>query len=211
MTIVVGYPTNRRAKAVLSLAGMLARSKVDDMGVCTGIGDPRVPGMFRDDPGFRSYVGELAEAALTQAREDVPKDVKVQFARIDARSLATGLIRAADKYDASVIVVGSAMGRIEQVTVSSIADRLLHSSPIPVAVATRGFRAMGGKVNRVTLAFTGGEHGRVQVAAAEALGARFGAESRRASFSVPPSPPETFPVHTKVPPALGGRTKGIRC
>ena len=110
-------------------------------------------------PGFRSYVDELAEAALAQAREDVPKDVGVQFTRIDARSIATGLIQAAEKYDASVIVVGSAMGRIEQVTVSSIADRLLHSSPIPVAVATRGFRAMGGKVNRVTLAFTGGEHG----------------------------------------------------
>jgi len=210
MTIVVGYPTNRRAKAVLSLAGMLARSKVDDMVVCTAIRDPRVPGMFRDDPGFRSYVDELAEAALTQAREDVPKDVKVQFARIDARSIATGLIQAADKYDASVIVVGSAMGRIEQVTVSSIADRLLHSSPIPVAVATRGFRAMGGKVNRVTLAFTGGEHGRVQVAAAEALAAQFGAEMRLASFAVHLSPPEAFRVHIKGPPALEMWTKVIR-
>ena len=96
MTIVVGYPTNRRAKAVLSLAGMLARSKVDDMVVCTAIRDPRVPGMFRDDPGFRSYVDELAEAALAQAREDVPKDVGVQFTRIDARSIATGLIQAAE-------------------------------------------------------------------------------------------------------------------
>ena len=210
MTIVVGYPTNRRAKAVLSLAGMLARSKVDDMVVCTAIRDPRVPGMARDDPGFRSYVDELAEAALAQAREDVPKDVGVQFTRIDARSIATGLIQAAEKYDASVIVVGSAMGRIEQVTVSSIADRLLHSSPIPVAVAPRGFRAMGGKVNRVTLAFTGGEHGRVQVAAAEALAAQFGAELRLASFAVHLSPPEAFRVHIKGPSALEMWPKVIR-
>jgi nucleotide-binding universal stress UspA family protein len=210
MTIVVGYPTNRRAKAVLSLAGMLARSKGDDMVVCTAIRDPRVPGMVRDDPGFRSYVDELAETALAQAREDVPKDVGVQFTRIDARSIATGLIQAAEKYDASVIVVGSAMGRIEQVTVSSIADRLLHSSPIPVAVAPRGFRAMGGKVNRVTLAFTGGEHGRVQVAAAEALAAQFGAELRLASFAVHLSPPEAFRVHIKGPSALEMWPKVIR-
>ena len=35
MTILVGYPTNRRAKAVLSLAGMLARSSGEDVVVCT--------------------------------------------------------------------------------------------------------------------------------------------------------------------------------
>ena len=34
MTILVGYPTNRRAK-VLSLAGMLARSSGEDVVVCT--------------------------------------------------------------------------------------------------------------------------------------------------------------------------------
>ena len=202
MSIVVGYPTKRRARAVLSLAGMLARSKGDDMVVCTAIRDPRVPGMDRDDPKFRSYADELADAALVQARKDVPDDVQVQFARVNARSVATGLIQAAEQYEASVIVVGSAMGRIEQVTVSSVADRLLHSSPIPVAVATRGYRAMGGKVNRVTLAFTGGDQGRVQVAAAEALAAQFGAELRLASFAVHLSPPEAFRVHIKGPSAL---------
>jgi hypothetical protein len=31
MTILVGYPINRRAKAVLSLAGMLARSSGEDL------------------------------------------------------------------------------------------------------------------------------------------------------------------------------------
>jgi hypothetical protein len=63
----------------------------------------------------------------------------VQFTRIDARSIPSGLVHAAEQRGASTIVVGSAMGRIEYITVSSIADRLLHSSPIPVAVATRGF------------------------------------------------------------------------
>jgi nucleotide-binding universal stress UspA family protein len=209
VTILVGYPTNRRARAVLSLAGMLARSKGDDLVVCTAIRDPRVPGIAREDPAFRSYVDELADAALAQAREDVPKDVPVRFTRIDARSIPTGLIQAAEQYDASVIVVGSAMGRIEHITVSSIADRMLHSSPIPVAVATRGFRAMGGKVNRVTLAFTGGEHGAVQVAAAEALAAQFGAELRLASFAVHLSPPEALRVHLEGLSVLEVWAKGI--
>ena len=48
-------------------------------------------------------------------------------------------------------------GQFGYITLSSVADRLLHSSPIPVAVAPRGFRAKGGKVERVTLAYTGGK------------------------------------------------------
>ena len=60
MTILVGYPTNRRAKAVLSLAGMLARSSGEDVVVCIVAVDPRIPGVARD-PGFRSYVDVLAD------------------------------------------------------------------------------------------------------------------------------------------------------
>ena len=41
-----------------------------------------------------------------------------------------------------MVVVGSAEhGMLGQVVVGSTADRLLHTSPIPVAVATRGYRA----------------------------------------------------------------------
>jgi len=202
MTIVVGYPTNRRAKAVLSLAGMLARSSGEDVVVCTTIRDPRIPGIVREDPEFRSYVDELADAALAQAREDMPTDVTVRYVKTDSRSIPTGLIAAAEEHNASTIVVGSAMGRIEHITLSSIADRLLHSSPIPVAVATRGFRAMGGRVKRVTLAFSGGELGGVHVAAAEALAAQFNAELRLASFAVHLSPPEALRVHLEGPSVL---------
>ena len=210
MTILVGYPTNRRAKAVLSLAGMLARSSGEEVVVCTAIRDPRVPGITREDDAFRSYVDELVDHSLAQAREDMPKDVRVQFTRIDARSVPSGLVQAAERHSASTIVVGSAMGRIEHITVSSIADRLLHSSPIPVAVATRGFRAGGGRVKRVTLAFTGGKQGSVQVAAAEALAAHFGAELRLASFAVHLSPPEALRVHLEGPSVLDQWTKSIR-
>ena len=191
MTILVGYPTNRRAKAVLSLAGMLARSNGEDIVVCSALPMPWVPGIAREDPGFRSYVDELADNALAQAHDDMPSDVQVKFTTVYARSTPSGLLEAAEQHDASMIVVGSAMGVIEHITVSSIADRLLHSSPIPVAIATRGFRAVGGKVKRVTLAFTGGPQSATLVAAAETLADQLGAELRLASFAVHLSPPET--------------------
>ena len=195
MTILVGYPTNRRAKAVLSLAGMLARSNGEDIVVCTAAPEPWVPGIAREDAGFRAYIDDLVDNAQAQARDDMPKDVSVQFTTIHARSTPTGLLAAAEQHNASMIVVGSAMGPVERVTVSSIADRLLHSSPLPVAIATRGFRAESGQVKRVTLAFDGGEQGDVKVAAAEAVAAQFGAEFRLASFAVHLSPPEALRVH----------------
>jgi hypothetical protein len=88
MTILVAYPTNRRAKAVLSLAGMLARSRGEELVVCTAIRDPRVPGMVREDPEFRSYVDELADKALAYARKDIPTDVSVRFTRMVALFIA---------------------------------------------------------------------------------------------------------------------------
>lgn len=191
MTILVGYPMNRRAKAVLSLAGMLARSSGEDLVVCTMLPVPWLPGVTREDAGFRNYVGELAESALANAKDDMPEDVSVTFTTGYARSTASGLLQAADEHNARMIVVGSAMGMIEHVTVSSVADRLLHSSHIPIAVATRGFRAMGARVERVTLAFTGGPQATMLVGAAAELAEQLDADLRLASFAVQMSPPET--------------------
>ena len=50
-------------------------------------------------------------------------------------------------------VVGRAPG---QVVLGSTADRLLHSSPVPVAISPRGYRATrGGELVRVTCAYSG--------------------------------------------------------
>jgi nucleotide-binding universal stress UspA family protein len=170
---------------------MLARSSGDDIVVCTTLPIPWVPGVARDDPRFRTYAQELADTALAHAREDMPDDVSVRFTTINAKSAPTGLLEAAEQCEASMIVVGSAMGLVERVTVSSVADRLLHSSPIPVAVSPRGFRAGEHRVKRVTLGVTGGPQSRMLITAAQALADQFGADLRLASLAVHLSPPET--------------------
>lgn len=195
MTILVGYPASRRARAIIDLASMLSRSAGESLTVCTAIRDPRVPGTRREDAKFRDYTDELVNTARANACEDVPDDIQAEFIRADAKSIASALIDAAQKNEASMIVVGSAMGRIEEVTVSSIADRLLHSSPVPVAVSTRGHQPMTDRVRRVTLAFASGEDTAVHVAAAEEFAARFGAELRLASFAVNLAPTEALRVN----------------
>ena len=70
--------------------------------------------------------------------------------------------------------------------------RLLHSSPVPVALATRGFRTGDiGRVTRLTTAYTGTAQSDQLVRAVRAMARRLGATLRLASFAVRLGPPET--------------------
>jgi nucleotide-binding universal stress UspA family protein len=79
------------------------------------------------------------------------------------------------------------------VTLGSTTTRLLHSSPIPVALAPRGFRCPpDARVTRVTAAFGGS--GDDLVVGAAGVAARVGATLRLASFAVRPRAPYTVAV-----------------
>ena len=210
MTILVGYPLKRRARAVLSLAGMLARTSGEDLVVCTVIPAPWMPGLSRADQGYRAYIDELVDTAMAQAREDMPSDVSAEFTTTLTRSAPSGLLEAAKKYDTSVIVVGSSdAGQFGYISLSSVADRLLHSSPLPVAVANRGFRASGGKIKRITLSFTGGKHSSLLLVAARTMAAQYGCQLRLASFAVELSPPETARFRAEGAAVLAEWTENI--
>ena len=71
MTILVGYPLKRRAKAVLSLAGMLARTSGEDLMVCVVIPAPWMPGLSRADQGYRAYIDELVDTDLLVSPPEV--------------------------------------------------------------------------------------------------------------------------------------------
>lgn len=182
MTILVGYPPTGRAKGVMRLACMLARSSGEELIVCTVIPGSR----FTSTRSVEQQKNDdaLAEQSFANARKDFTDGVSATFISTTAHSIAGALIDTAEERGVSMIVVGSAMGFVERVTVSSIADRLLHSSPIPVAIAPRGFSGTDRGVERVTLAFSGDEHSEVQLPVADGIASRFGAALRLASFAV---------------------------
>ena len=122
----------------------------------------------------------------------------------DARSTPAGLLEAADQHDASLIVVGSSSaGGPGHVTLGSASGRLLHSAPLPVAVAPRGFRSRpDARVARVTAAFGGSEGAEALVIAAAGVAARVGAALRLASFVVRSRPPYTSGVGTEADEAM---------
>jgi nucleotide-binding universal stress UspA family protein len=184
MTMVVGYPPDGRRRAVLHLAGMLARSSGDDLVLSAVIPAAWPPGPARVDVEYQQYLESDAHDVLERARGRIGGDVEVTTHVQHARSVPAGLLEVVVERDAAVLVTGA---------FSSTVNRLLHSSHVPVAVAPHGFRARpGARVERVTAAFGGFDE--QLVVAAGGVAARVGATLRLASFAVRPRAPYTVAV-----------------
>jgi nucleotide-binding universal stress UspA family protein len=179
MTLVVGYAPDGRGAAVLHLAAMLARSAHDDLLVCAVVPSPWAPGPAPTDSEHRRVLEGMAQAALERARERLPGDVAAATLVHHARSAPAGLLELAERRETAMIVIGAS----GHPAIGSVTARLLHGSPMPVALAPHAFRSRpGARVARVTAAFGGSEE---LVHAAAALAATLAAPLRIASFAVP--------------------------
>lgn len=186
MTMIVGYTPDARGKAAVRLGQLLARSAGEDLVVCVVVPAPWSPGMARIDAEYRAELAEIADRALERARELVHDDVPTTFDRREARSAPAGLLELAEERNAGMLVLSSAgSGLFGQVTLGSVTDRLLHSSPVPIALATRGFTSKpGSRVTRVTVAYGGSAISTDLTLAAATVTAQVGASFRVASFAV---------------------------
>jgi nucleotide-binding universal stress UspA family protein len=88
--------------------------------------------------------------------------------------------------EAEVLVLGSAAdGKLGQVVVGSTADRLLHSSPVPLAISPRGYRgSKAGGLTRITAAYPGTREALHVVERVAALAVRLGVPMRVVTFAV---------------------------
>ncbi len=186
MTVIVGYAPDERGKAALHLAGTVARSGSDELVVASVVPAPWIPGMAKVDSEYRQYLDAPADAALTRARDNLPGDVAATFVRHSARSAPAGLLELAELHGANLIVLGSSShGSFGHIALGSVTDRLVHSSPVSLALAPRGYRArQGQKVTRATAAYGGSQSADLLVEAAAGVAARVGASLRIASFAV---------------------------
>jgi nucleotide-binding universal stress UspA family protein len=198
MTLVVGIDPGGPGRAALHLAAMLARSADDDLVLCAVVPAPWPPSPARVDAEYRAHLERTAKDALDEARARLPEDVPATTLVHHARSAPAGLLEVAEEHDAAVLVVGSSpAGHFGRVTLGSVSGRLMHSSPVPVALPPRGYRCRpAARVTRVTAAYGGGEGADDLVVAAAAVAARVGAALRLASFAVRSRPPYTSGVGT---------------
>lgn len=186
MTMIAGYAPDERGKAGLQLAAMLARSADVDLVVGCVVPAPWVPGMARIDAEYHEELDRTADRALEQARRDLPPGVPAAYVRHSARSAPAGLLELAKERDANLIVLGSSShGAFGHVALGSVTDRLVHSSPVSLALAPRGFRTgPDARVTRVTAAYGGTSSAQQLVLAAASVASQVGATMRIASLAV---------------------------
>jgi nucleotide-binding universal stress UspA family protein len=88
---------------------------------------------------FEAYLRQDSHELLERVRS-AHGDEAVEVRAVPNPSAAHGLHALAEQVDASLIVVGSThTGRAGRVLPGSTAERLLHGSPCPVAIAPKGY------------------------------------------------------------------------
>ncbi|BBX04328.1 universal stress protein UspA [Mycolicibacterium moriokaense] len=141
MKLVVGYLATPGGADALALGVRLARTLGAELGVSIILPPDRAGAALVPVGGYDEHLAEQAERWLAEARADIPADITVGTHVSFDDSYADGLIKEAARVEADLIVVGGSGGGLAgSYSLGSVVNELLHSSPVPVAVAPRGTR-----------------------------------------------------------------------
>ncbi|ANP74401.1 universal stress protein [Cryobacterium arcticum] len=151
---VVAYEATAHGRDALELGIAMARLTAAELRICLVL--QRVSAapakIHAASSDYEILLADQAKAWLEQAAGWVPADVTASTHLLWADSTSEGLIQAADDLDSDRIVVGAARGGIlNRFTIGSVANALLHASPVPVALAPHGYRAPA-RLSRITCA-----------------------------------------------------------
>lgn len=190
MTVVVGYIPHRGGRGALDLALQLAHARGEDMAVVTVV--PRqwtTPSLARVDAEYAEYARQVGEQAQAQARaylQETSVAVATTYRAVTGRSVSSALVETVQDLGASTLVIGSSADGAEgRIVTGSTADKLLHSSPVPLALPPRGYRSVAAAgFTRLTCAFSDSASSARMVGHAVALAKQIGTSVRVASFGV---------------------------
>ncbi len=193
MSILVGFKVGAPGSDALLLAGQLAVAAGLPIDVMTVAVRPRnlVPGRASD--AFGEFTRRRFAEAESQVRADLATlpgsaDLEVRFAHRISRSTGLALIDGIAEVGASMLVLASAPGREGRISIGPVANRIIHSSPVPVAIAPLGWAAVAAAspTARVALtaAFDGSAENEHVLRETQALGRSFDAQVRVATFAV---------------------------
>ncbi len=193
MTIVVGFSPAHVDQASVELGAMLARSRSGDLLLVSVVPAPwPTPVAGHTDREFERWSAQRGQQAVDTADRLIASHctgVPTRAIWVHGKSVASSLLAQAQEHDAEMIVVGSAThGAWGHIVVSTTSDRLLHSSPVSVAIAPRGFRAPvdteAARVRRATCVFRGDETSLHTMRLTAEICAQVGARLRLATFAV---------------------------
>jgi len=148
MKLVVGYLATPGGADAMALGARLARTLGAAVEACIILPPDRALPTLTGTRDYEAKLVERAEKWLAEALDSVPDDVAAHSDVTFDDSFADGLIRATARLEADLIVVGGSGGGLAgSYSLGSVVNELLHSAPVPVAVASRGTR--DSKIDRV--------------------------------------------------------------
>lgn len=150
--ILVGYTATDSGRDAVRLGARLARSLGARLHLVLVLpNDGTRSAVVPKERSYETYLRAQAQDWLREAASTVPAEITRSGHVRFAESFAEGLIAAADEFGASTIVVGAANGaRFGRHHLGSVAQELLHSSPVPVALVPTGTRAADAPLSRIT-------------------------------------------------------------
>lgn len=157
MRYVVGYGSNQLGIDGISLASTLARSSGATLSLVTVLPDD-APSfhIYSPDRAFNEELADQGREWLEDGLSRIPEDLASEGHLRRAGSITAGLIAEATDpergAEADLIVVGTSKRvKVGRLGLGSLADALLHASPVPVALAPVGYVAQP-RITRVTCA-----------------------------------------------------------
>ncbi len=172
MKVLVGFVDDAGGREALAVGSMIAGG--DALVVCTVVPERwGYPSLARVDAEYEAFLRTHAEQTLQAARTLLgarPAD----YLPFPAASIAQGLIEAAAREGAELIVLGATRDTaLDRLVTGYATEALLHCAPLPVAITPRAGAASAARVSRISVAFSGDPRaaGTVQRAAAVAQAA----------------------------------------
>lgn len=185
MKVLIGFDDSAGGWDALSLAKTLAAfAECEALLVDVLPGPEPIPIPYRILPSER--LREDTGAPLEMART-VLRGVEVEARTVVGGSPARALHDLAEMESADLVVVGSPhRGPLGRTFVGSVAEGLLHGSPVAVAIAPSGYRGRPHEAPRVVaVAYDGSAESKLALAQAQALATAAGAAIRVLSVAEP--------------------------
>ncbi|AJI78269.1 universal stress protein [Corynebacterium sp. HMSC05E07] len=152
--IVIGYVATDFGKDALQLGIALAKERNVRLEiVMVAPAQNSFSGVYPHDRGYGSILEEQIAGWLEEALAAVPEGIDATARIVPGESEASALSETAEKLGADLLVVGARKGGLfGRFQMGAAVNVLLHSAPVPVALAPRGF-SHPGPIGRITTFF----------------------------------------------------------
>ncbi|WP_181275546.1 universal stress protein [Brevibacterium oceani] len=157
MSVLVGFGVDTKSRASVRFGADLARTSNEPLILCCVVHDRFSAAQMSDFSGvsddWKKEIRTMTAEAVENAKAAVPDDVSAEVVIRSGRSVTRVLHDESVDRSAQVLVTGSSVrGPLGRIVLGSTTDRLVHSSPLPIALVPRGYSSDRTEVKRLVFA-----------------------------------------------------------